>query len=181
MRRAHYRLPGQERPGAIASRVQAGPVAETQKTQQVLQAFASLFFIALFIVSGLDHRYGWSHMPPLLSLAAEVFIALGFYIVFRVFKENTYTSAVIEVSAEQKVISTGPYSIVRHPMYAGAILLLLFVPLALGSWVALPFPLPLILVVVLRLLEEEKFLAANLSGYAAYRQQVPYRLLPRVW
>ena len=124
----------------LASRVQAGPVAETQKTQQVLQAFASLFFIALFIVSGLDHRYGWSHVPPLLSLAAEVFIALGFYIVFRVFKENTYTSAVIEVSAEQKVISTGPYSLVRHPMYAGAILLLLFVPLALGSWVAAPLP-----------------------------------------
>ncbi len=79
------------------------------------------------------------------------------------------------------MIASGPYSVVRHPMYAGASLLLLFSPLALGSWVALPFPVPLILVVVARLLEEEKFLSANLSGYTAYCQKVRYRLVPFIW
>lgn len=165
----------------LASRVKAGPVAETQKSQQIIQSLASLFFIGLFIVPGLDDRFHWSHVPPALSLISDGFVALGFLIVFLVFRENSYTSAIIEVSKEQRVITTGPYRIVRHPMYAGASLLLIFSPLALGSWVALPFPLPLILVVAIRLLEEEKFLSANLSGYEAYRQQVRYRLVPFVW
>jgi protein-S-isoprenylcysteine O-methyltransferase Ste14 len=165
----------------LASRVQAGSVAETQKVQQVIQSVASLFFIGLFIVPGLDFRFHWSVVPPVISLVSDGFVFLGFFIVFLVFKENTYTSATIEVSDEQKVITGGPYSVVRHPMYAGAILLLLFAPLALGSWVTIPFPLPLILVVAVRLLEEEKFLAANLNGYEAYRQKVRYRLVPFVW
>jgi len=165
----------------LASRVQAGPTAETQKIQQVIQSFASLFFIGLFIVPGLDFRYHWSAVPPVVSWVSDAFVMLGFYIVFLVFKENSYTSAVIEVSNEQKVITSGPYAVVRHPMYAGAILLLLFTPTALGSWVAIPFPLPLILVVAVRLLEEEKFLAANLKGYEAYCQKVRCRLVPFVW
>ena len=165
----------------LASRVQAGPVAETQKVQQVIQSLASLFFIGLFIVPGLDFRFHWSAVPPVLSWVSDGFVVLGFYLVFLVFKENSYTSATIEVSDEQKVISSGPYSVVRHPMYSGAMLLLLFTPLALGSWVAIPFPLPLIGVVVVRLLEEEKFLVANLKDYAAYRQTVRYRLVPFVW
>jgi protein-S-isoprenylcysteine O-methyltransferase Ste14 len=165
----------------LASRVQAGPVAETQKTQQVIQGFASLFFVGIYIAAGLDYRFGWSQVPLALSLVADVFVALGFYIVFLVFKENTYTSATIEVADKQKVISSGPYAVVRHPMYAGAFLLLLFTPLALGSWVALPFCLPLIGVIIARLLEEEKFLSANLDGYAAYCRKVRYRLVPYVW
>lgn len=165
----------------LASRVKAGPVAETQKTQQVIQGLASLFFIGLYIVAGLDYRFGWSYLPLALSLAAEGFVALGFFIVFLVFRENTFTGAIIEVADEQKVISSGPYGVVRHPMYAGAFLLLIFTPLALGSWVALPFILPLILTIIVRLLEEEKFLSANLSGYAAYRQKVGYRLIPFIW
>ncbi len=165
----------------LASRVQAGPTAETQKVQKVIQSLASLFFIGMFIVPGLDFRFHWSVVPPVLSWISNGFVVLGFFIVFLVFKENSYTSAVIEVSDEQKVITTGPYAAVRHPMYSGAILLLLFSPLALGSWVAIPFPLPLILVVVVRLIEEEKFLLANLKGYEAYRQKVRYRLVPFVW
>lgn len=165
----------------LASRVQAGPTAETQKIQQVIQGFASLFFIGLFIVPGLDYRFHWSLVPPWVSWTSNCFVMLGFFIVFLVFRENSYTSAVIEVASEQKVITTGPYSVVRHPMYAGAILLLLFAPLALGSWVALPFPLPLIAVVVIRLLEEEKFLAANLEGYSAYRERVRCHLIPFIW
>lgn len=165
----------------LASRVKAGPIAETQKGQRIIQSLASLFFIALFIVAGLDYRFRWSAVPPAVSLIADGFVALGFFVVFLVFRENSFTSGTIEVSSEQKVITSGPYSIVRHPMYAGAALLLVFTPLALGSWVAIPCPLPLILVVVARLLEEEKFLAESLSGYEAYRQQVRYRLVPFVW
>ena len=100
---------------------------------------------------------------------------------FLVFAENTYTSATIEVAEEQKVISSGPYSLVRHPMYAGAFLLLIFKPMALGSWIGILFAVPVILVIVIRLLEEEKFLVANLSGYDEYRQKVQYRLIPYIW
>ena len=165
----------------LESRVAAGPTAETSKTQKIIQSLASLFFMLVFIVAGLDQRFHWSIVLSIVSLIADVFVVLGFYFVFLVFKENTYTSATIEVRQNQTVISTGPYSIVRHPMYAGAGLLLIFTPLALGSWVALPFPLLLIVVIALRAIDEEKFLATNLSGYDAYRQKVRYRIIPFVW
>lgn len=165
----------------LASRVNAGPVAETQKRQQVISGLANLFFIAIFVVAGLDYRLHWSTVPPVLSVLANGMVALGFWIVFLVFRENSYTSAIIEVQQEQTVTTTGPYHFVRHPMYAGATLLMLFAPLALGSWVALPFVLPLLATIVARLLDEEQFLRANLSGYAAYQQQVRYRLVPGVW
>lgn len=165
----------------LASRVQAGPIAEPQKSQQIIQGLASLFFIGLFIIPGLDFRFHWSSVASALSLLADAVVALGFYIVFLVFKENSYTSSTIEVADEQTVVTSGPYSLVRHPMYAGAFLLLLFTPLALGSWVALPFVLPLMLVIVIRLREEEKFLQANLRGYEQYRRTVRYRLVPFVW
>ncbi len=168
-------------PRLLASRVQAGPTAEPQRSQQVIQSFASLFFIGLFIVPGLDFRFHWSNVPVILSLIADGVVALSLFIVFLVFRENTYTSATVEVTKEQKVISSGPYSLVRHPMYAGAFLLLIFTPLALGSWVGIPFALPVMAVIVIRLLEEEKFLASNLNGYAEYRQKVRYRLIPLVW
>jgi protein-S-isoprenylcysteine O-methyltransferase Ste14 len=165
----------------LARRVQAGPTAETQKSQQLIQSLASLFFIALFILPGLDYRFHWSHVPVVVSLIADGFVALGFYIVFLVFRENSYTSATIEVANEQKVITSGPYRIVRHPMYAGAFLLLIFTPLALGSWVSIPLPIPLILVIIARLMDEEKYLSKNLSGYEEYRKQVRYRLIPNIW
>ncbi len=165
----------------LAGRVQAGPVAETQRSQQFIQGLASLFFIGLFIVPGLDFRFGWSHVPPVLSLIADGYVALGFYFVFLVFKENSYTRATIEVSAGQQVITSGPYSVVRHPMYAGASVLLTFTPVALGSWIALPFVLPLILVIVVRLLDEERYLRANLPGYEAYCREVLYRFIPYIW
>ena len=165
----------------LAGRVQAGPIAETQKSQKIIQSLASLFFIGLFIVPGLDYRFGWSHVPPILSLIADGFVALGFYIVFLTFRENSYTRATIEVSAEQQVITSGPYRFVRHPMYAGALFMLIVTPLALGSWVALPFSLPLIFVIAVRLLDEEKLLKKDLPGYSEYCQKVHYHLLPKVW
>lgn len=167
--------------GLLERRVRAGPVAESQKSQQLIQSLASLFFIALFIVPGFDYRFHWSHVPVVVSLISFVMVAIGFYIVFLVFRENSFTSGTIEVVNEQKVISTGPYHVVRHPMYAGAFLLLLFTPLALGSWVAIPLPIPLILVIIVRLLAEERFLSANLQGYTQYCNEVHYRLIPFVW
>jgi protein-S-isoprenylcysteine O-methyltransferase Ste14 len=98
-----------------------------------------------------------------------------------VFKENTFTSATIETGAEQKVVSTGPYAVVRHPMYIGALIMLLGVPLALGSWWGLLTVIPMKLVIVFRLLDEEKFLTKNLSGYSEYKNKVKYRLVPFVW
>jgi protein-S-isoprenylcysteine O-methyltransferase Ste14 len=165
----------------LAGRVQVGPIAETQRTQQIIQSLASLFFIGIFIVPGLDFRFGWSNVPPLMSLISDGFVAIGFYIVFLVFRENSYTRATIEVSAEQNVITSGPYAVVRHPMYAGAMLLLIFTPIALGSWAGVPISILLILIIVARLLDEERFLKANLSGYEEYCQKVRYRLLPLLW
>lgn len=165
----------------LEGRVKAGPVAETRRGQQIIQSLAALFFIGLFIVPGLDYRFGWSYVPPPLSLIADVFVAIGFFIVFLVFRENSYTRGTIEVSAGQKVVTTGPYSRVRHPMYGGASILLIFTPIALGSWVAIPFAIAVILVVATRSLDEEKFLLANLSGYTEYHQKVRYRLIPFVW
>jgi protein-S-isoprenylcysteine O-methyltransferase Ste14 len=165
----------------LQSRLTVGPAAETQRAQQILQGFASLFFLGLYIVPGLDRRFGWSYVSLLLSLLSDAMVVLSLFIVFLVFRANTYTSAIIEVAGGQKVVTTGPYSVVRHPMYSGAMLLLLFTPLALGSWVGVPFALPVILVIAARLLREEKFLQAKLEGYAEYRRTVRYRLVPFVW
>lgn len=167
--------------GLLTRRVQAGPVAEPEPIQKVIQSLAALFFILMFIVPGLDYRFHWSNVPPALVAISDLMVALGLFIVFRVFRENTYTDATIRVAAEQKVVTTGPYAVVRHPMYAGASLMCLFVPLALGSWVGVPFAVILILVIALRLIDEEKLLKKDLAGYEAYTQKVRYHLIPFVW
>ena len=168
-------------PSLIQSRLKAGPAAEQEKSQKIIQAMAGIFFILPFITSSIDHRLGWSRVPIFLVFLGDVLVALGLYIVFLVFRENTFTSATIEVKDEQKVISTGPYALIRHPMYSGAFIMLLGIPLALGSWWALIFVFLLFTAIVWRLLEEEKFLAKNLPGYTDYRQKVRYRLIPFVW
>lgn len=168
-------------PNLIARRVKAGPVAEQQTRQKIIQGLAAIFFTLPFIVSSIDHRLGWSKIPVYLVLLGDVFVVLGLYFVFLVFRENSFTSATIEVSDEQKVIATGPYAIVRHPMYAGAFLMLLGIPLALGSWWAYIFIFLLFAAIIWRLLEEEKFLAAQLPGYDVYRQKIHYRLIPFIW
>jgi protein-S-isoprenylcysteine O-methyltransferase Ste14 len=168
-------------PDLIGRRLKVGPTAETRISQKILQSMASLFFISIFIVPGFDHRFHWSNVPTMLILIADSFVLLGFLIVFYVFKENSYTSAIVEINAEQKVISSGLYAIVRHPMYSGALLLLLFTPIALGSWWALFFFIPMLGVIILRLLDEEKLLNQSLLGYTNYCQKVHYRLIPYIW
>jgi protein-S-isoprenylcysteine O-methyltransferase Ste14 len=168
-------------PVLLTRRIQAGPVAEKEWNQKIIQGVASVAFVSTIIVPAFDHRFGWSHAPLPALIAGDLLVAVGFLIVFLVFRENTFTSAAIEVSAEQRVIDTGPYSVVRHPMYAGGLVLVAGIPLALGSVVGLvTFP-PFAAVIAWRLLNEERFLAEYLAGYAAYREKVRHRLVPGVW
>jgi protein-S-isoprenylcysteine O-methyltransferase Ste14 len=168
-------------PKLLERRVHAGVGAEQERSQNIIQAVAAIVFIAIFVVSVLDHRFAWSTVPPYLTALGDVLIVLGFYLVFLVFKENTFASGTIEVGAEQKVIMTGPYALVRHPMYVGALVMLVGVPLALGSLWGLLTIIPMLLVLVARLLDEEKFLAKNLAGYPEYQSRVRHRLLPLIW
>jgi protein-S-isoprenylcysteine O-methyltransferase Ste14 len=165
----------------IKRRVKAGPTAEKEKTQKVIQSLANVAFILGILLPGLDHRFQWSQIPVSLVLTSDVIVLLGFIAVFLVFKENTYTSAIVEVDPDQKVISTGPYRLVRHPMYAGALVMFLFTPVALGSFWGVLGTIPLIVLIIFRLLDEEKFLAEHLSGYKEYCNTTRYRLIPRIW
>ncbi|MCX6021160.1 MAG: isoprenylcysteine carboxylmethyltransferase family protein, partial [Chloroflexi bacterium] len=148
---------------------------------KIIQSIASIAFISVFLLSVLDHRFAWSIVSPLVSVMGDLLVALGLLAVFFVFKENTYTSGVIELAAEQTVIATGPYSLVRHPMYMGALVMVFGIPLALGSWRGLLTMIPFTLVIIGRLLDEERFLIGNLRGYAEYRQKVKHRLVPYIW
>ncbi len=168
-------------PGLLERRIQAGPGAEREALQKIIQFLASVVFVAMFVVSALDHRFRWSTVPVYVVMAGDSLVALGLLGVFFVFRENTFTSATIEVDTAQVVISTGPYAFVRHPMYIEALIMLAGVPLALGSWWGLLTLIPMTLVIVWRLLDEERFLAQNLSGYQEYTQRVRYRLLPFIW
>jgi protein-S-isoprenylcysteine O-methyltransferase Ste14 len=168
-------------PKLLERRVSAGVGAEQERSQNIIQAFAAVAFIALFVVSALDHRFGWSTVPPYLVALGDILIVLGFYLVFLVFKENSFASGTIEVGADQCVISTGPYALVRHPMYIGALVMLVGVPLALGSLWGLVAIVPMTLVLIARLLDEEKFLTRNLAGYSEYQSKVRCRLLPLIW
>jgi len=168
-------------PQLLERRVKAGPTAEKEKDQQIIQAVASLAFVLIFVVSAIDHRWGWSAVPLYIVVAGDALIALGLIAVFFVFRENSYASATIEVGEQQKLVSIGLYGVVRHPMYAGAFVMLLGVPLALGSWWGLLAVVPLVGAIILRLLDEEKFLVKNLAGYSEYMKKVKYRLLPYIW
>lgn len=168
-------------PQLLARRMSGGPTAEKLPVQKIIMSLTSLGFIGLLIVPALDRRFAWSHMPLDVALAGDVLVGLGFLGIFFVFRENSFTSATIELAPDQKVISTGPYALVRHPMYTTALVMLLGIPIALGSlWGILVFAamLPALL---WRLFDEEEFLVKNLPGYREYRARVRYRLIPQVW
>ena len=139
-------------PALLKRRLSGGPTAEKEPIQKVIMLAASVGFIALLVVPGLDYRFGWSSVPAPVAIAGDVLLAACFYAVFYVFKANTFTSATIEVSQDQKVISTGPYAYVRHPMYAAGLLLFLAIPIALGSYWGVLAVVPLVPVILWRLL-----------------------------
>lgn len=168
-------------PKLLEKRVSAGPGAEKEIKQKLIQSIAQVAFVTVIIFPAIDHRFGWSTMPILVIILGDLLVALGLLMVFFVFKENTFTSATIEVDKDQKVISSGLYSIIRHPMYSGAFIMLLGVPLSLGSWWGIFAVIPLILVIVWRLFNEEIFLLKNLKGYKEYCQKVKFRLIPFIW
>jgi protein-S-isoprenylcysteine O-methyltransferase Ste14 len=168
-------------PALLERRMRGGPIAEKRPVERVIMAFTSLGFIALLVVPALDHRFDWSDVPVWLIAVGDVFVVVGFYFIGLVYNENTFTSATIEVAPGQTVISTGPYAVVRHPMYASALLYLLGTPAALGSYwgfAALAGMLPFLL---WRLFDEERFLAQNLPGYTEYQNKIRYRLVPGIW
>jgi protein-S-isoprenylcysteine O-methyltransferase Ste14 len=170
-----------EDPALLQRRMRGGPTVEKEPIQKIIMSLTSLGFIGLIIVPALDHRFAWSHMPPDVALAGDGLVLLGMLAIFFVFKENTFTSATIELAPDQRVVSTGPYALVRHPMYAGGLVMLLGMPIALGSWPGVLVFVAMLPALIWRLLDEERFLARNLPGYAVYQNGVRYRLIPRVW
>ncbi len=168
-------------PKLLERRVQAGPTAEKEWSQKIIQSITTLMFISMLVVPALDHRSHWSAVPFYLAIAGDVLVALGFLIIFFVYKENSFASATIELAPEQKVISTGLYALVRHPMYMGGLFLFVGMPLSLGSWWGLFVFLLFMPALLWRLFDEEKFLAKNLPGYSEYQNKVRYRLLPFIW
>jgi protein-S-isoprenylcysteine O-methyltransferase Ste14 len=168
-------------PAALERRLQAGPTAETRPLQRVLITVIFIAFPAAFVVGGLDHRFHWSQMPAPVSVIGDVLVAVGLGLAMLVIIQNSYAAANVRVEAGQQLVSTGLYGLVRHPMYTGNVVLMLGVPLALGSYWGLFLLIPGMLVLVLRIRDEEKLLTHELSGYRDYTQRVHYRLLPYVW
>jgi len=168
-------------PQLLERRMRGGPTAEKELLQKIIMLLMSLGFIGLIALSALDHRLLWSRMSASVALAGDVLVVLGWLVIFFVLKENTFTSATIEVAQDQKVISTGPYALVRHPMYAGLFVILLGIPISLGSWWGLLIVGAMMPVLIWRLSDEEHFLARTLPGYVRYQRQVCYRLIPLLW
>jgi protein-S-isoprenylcysteine O-methyltransferase Ste14 len=168
-------------PKLLERRMRGGPTAEKEPTQKIIMFLTSLGFIGLLVIPALDHRFGWSQMPPYAALAGDGLVLLGWIAIYSVFRENSFSSATIELAPDQTVISTGPYALVRHPMYAGGLIMLLGMPIALGSWWGVLVVIAMIPALIWRLFDEEKFLAKNLRGYAEYQNKVQYRLIPLVW
>ena len=168
-------------PALVERRMKAGPRAERRPSQKLIQALAGAAACAVIVVSALDHLLGWSSVPPSLVIGADALVVLSYAIVFLVLRENSFASAIIEVGVGQQVVATGPYALVRHPLYAGALFGILATPIALGScWGLLPAGV-LAGAIVWRLLDEEAFLDHNLAGYEDYRRKVRWRLVPWIW
>jgi protein-S-isoprenylcysteine O-methyltransferase Ste14 len=168
-------------PALLERRKKIGPGAEQSLSQRIIISLAIASALSLLAFCGLDHRFGWSQVPAWVALAGNVLIVLGFLVDLETFRENTYGASTIQTVDGQTVISTGLYGRVRHPMYAGVVLICVGIPLALGSWwglVSLALTLP---VLVWRILDEEALLKRELPGYREYTREVRYRLVPRLW
>jgi protein-S-isoprenylcysteine O-methyltransferase Ste14 len=168
-------------PDLVARRMQVGPAAEREAAQRIAVGILLAALLAMLIVPGFDRRLHWSDVPAWLTILANLGVVLGYIIFFYVMKQNSYAAATVRVEGGQKVISTGLYGAVRHPMYMGTLPLMLAIPLALGSYWALLLIIPALAALVWRLIDEERVLARDLPGYAEYCARVRWRLVPGIW
>ena len=165
-------------PGLLERRMR---MRETQSAQKKVVSLSLIYFLLAFLLPGFDKRFGWSNVPFYIALTADLFVLAGYLGVIQVFKTNSYASRVVEVLKGQKVISTGPYAFVRHPMYTAVSFMYVFSPLALGSyWAMIPAAL-IIPLLMARIKNEEKVLEKELDGYKEYKQKTKYRLIPGIW
>jgi protein-S-isoprenylcysteine O-methyltransferase Ste14 len=170
-----------KRPEVLRRRMSAGPTAETRPAQKIIVTGVYLWASAMFVVSALDHRFGWSQVPTAVVLFGNVLVAVGLGLAMLVVQQNSYAAATIRVEAEQELVSTGLYGLVRHPMYFGALIMLFGTPLALDSYWGLAMLAAGLPILVFRILDEEKALTQELTGYVEYTQRVHHRLVPGVW
>ena len=155
---------------------------EKEKEPRKLQDRFTILFLAFFLIPGLDYRFHWSDIPFFIILISDFFVLAGYILIVWVLMVNRFASAIIEIHQDQRIIDTGPYKIVRHPMYTGGLIFIVFTPLALGSWWALiPFLICYPAALVLRIRTEEKFLITRLTGYEEYCRKTKYRLIPYLW
>jgi protein-S-isoprenylcysteine O-methyltransferase Ste14 len=154
---------------------------EKNERQKKIVSLTSLIYAIAFLLPGLDHRFGWSQVPTEAVILADALILLGYLIIILVFRENRYAARTVRVEQGQKVITTGPYSLIRHPMYLGVLIMYLSTPIALGSyWAFIPM-LGIIPGIVLRIKNEEEVLLRELDGYREYCKKTRYRLIPFLW
>jgi protein-S-isoprenylcysteine O-methyltransferase Ste14 len=165
-------------PGLLERRMR---MREKESEQKQIAVFAILYFLLAFLLPGFDKRFGWSHVPVGVVLAADALVLLGYSLFFLVLRENSYASRIVEVEQGQRVVSTGPYAVVRHPMYVGVSLMYIASPLALGSYWAVIPSLLIVPILVARIRSEERLLGRELMGYKEYAQRTRYRLVPGVW
>lgn len=168
-------------PALLERRKQVGPAAEQRPAQKIIMTFALIGNLGLLIFCALDHRFGWSPAPGLVSIAGDALVVLGLFINFYTFRENSFGASNIQTEQDQRVISSGPYAIVRHPMYLGVLVMMCGVPLALGSFLGLAILIFILPMLVWRILDEEMLLKRDLPGYVEYTRKVRYRLVPHVW
>jgi protein-S-isoprenylcysteine O-methyltransferase Ste14 len=172
---------GLRKPEVLRRRMRSGPIAETRPAQKVAMVGIPAMIVAVSVVSALDHRFGWSQVPVPIVVTGQILVAVGLTLATMVVNQNSYAAATITVEAEQPVISTGLYGIVRHPMYAFALIMMVGMPLALDSYWGLVTVVPAVGLLMFRIVDEEKMLRQELAGYDEYTEKVHYRLVPGVW
>ncbi|MDT5216866.1 MAG: hypothetical protein QOK18_5105 [Mycobacterium sp.] len=168
-------------PDALKRRMKAGPTNETRPVQRVVIAVCFLLIPGMLVIAGLDHRFGWSMVPVPIVILGDVLVAAGLVLAQWVVIQNSYAAATITVEREQPLVDTGLYGMVRHPLYVGALIMMVGSPLALGSLWALVVLVPGFVALAVRIVDEEQMLTEQLPGYDEYTQKVPYRLVPNVW
>jgi protein-S-isoprenylcysteine O-methyltransferase Ste14 len=168
-------------PAALARRMHAGPTAETRPIQRLIMAGTYLAVVLLGVVSALDHRFGWSSVPLAVVLLGDLLVVAGLTLSQFVVIQNSYAAATITIESDQKLVTTGLYGLVRHPLYTGAVVMMIGTPLALDSYWGLLVVAVAVPLLVVRIFDEEKMLTEELAGYREYCAEQPYRLMPHVW